>query len=105
SVRPSRRGRAQPRRVCAARRARAKLAGRKGAIRLGRPEVLLVQFRLARPGLVSVRLCVAARIRLGRPGRLARLEAPSRPPPAAPAAPPPAAPPPACPSQAAGAPS
>ena len=37
------------------------LAGRKGAVRLGRPEVLLVQFGLARPGLVPVRLCVAAR--------------------------------------------
>ena len=58
---------------------------------LGRPEVLLVQFRLAGPGLVSVRLCVAARIWLGRGRRMAWLSAPGvRPPPAPPH--PPAAP-------------
>jgi hypothetical protein len=38
---------------------------------LGRPELLLVQFSLARPGLVQVRLRMAARGRLGRWGRLA----------------------------------
>ena len=42
-----------------------------GAVRLGRPELLLVQFSLARPGLVLVRLRVAARDRLGRRRRLA----------------------------------
>ena len=72
-VRSSRRGCAWRRRVRAAGLARGGLAGRKGAVRLGRPEVLLVQFGLARPGLVPVRLCVASRIRLGRRRRLAWL--------------------------------
>jgi hypothetical protein len=72
-ARPSRRRRAWRRRVRAARLARGGLAGRKGAVLLGRTEVLLVPFRLARPGLVPVRLCVAAWVRLGRPRRLAWL--------------------------------
>jgi hypothetical protein len=49
----------------------AALVRRTSAVRLGRPELLLVQFSLARPGLVQVRVRMAARGRLGRWGRLA----------------------------------
>ena len=83
-ARPSRQGRAWRWRARAAAALAADFAGRKGAVRLGRPELLLVQFSLAGPGLVLVRLCVAARIRLGRGRRMAWLAPPPvrRPPPA-----------------------
>ena len=68
----SRFGDAWRRRVRGPRFAGRELAGRARAVRLGRQEFLLVQFGLARPGLVLVRLCLAARIWLGRPRRLAR---------------------------------
>ena len=75
----SRFGGAWRRRLRAAGRAGRELASRKRSVRLGRQELLLVQFRLARSGLVLVRLCLAARDRLGRRRRLARLEPPQRP--------------------------
>ena len=101
SVRPSRQGRAWRWRALSPRLARADFAGRKGAVRLGRPEVLLVQFSLAGPGLVSVRLCVAARIWLGRGRRMAWLAPPGLRPPPAPPHPPAAPSPPAGPREAA----
>ena len=72
-ARPSRRRRTWCRRVRAAGLARGGLADRKGAVLLGRTKILLVPLGLARPGLVPVRLCVAAWVRLGRPRRLAWL--------------------------------
>lgn len=84
--RSSSRGRAWRWRVRAAGLACGELAGRKGAIRLGRAEVLLVQFGLARSRLVPVRLCVASWIRLGRRRRLARLASPGLRPSACPSA-------------------
>jgi hypothetical protein len=85
SPRPSRQGRAWRWRALSLRLASPDFAGREGAVRLGRPEVLLVQFGLAWTGLVPVRLCVAARIWLGRGRRMAWLAPPGlRPPPAPP---------------------
>ncbi len=66
------------------------------ALRQGRQELLLVRLCLARPRLVPVRLCVAARARLGRTSRLARMASPgpsTRPPPPSASAPPACAPP------------